>query len=62
MSNNQIAKVSYQIATYSGEIEISCDIDWESEDIISEAKKILRREAGGNLPYGYERFTIVSRE
>jgi len=57
----QTAIVEYQIATYSGKIEVSCDENDENEFIIARAKNQLRRDAGGSLPYGYESFKITDR-
>lgn len=54
--------VKYQVATYSGEIEICCDENDENEYIIAKAKKILKRKSGGNWPFGYESFKIILRE
>ena len=56
-----IAKVKYQIATYSGHVNVPCSEDDETEVIVAKAKSILRQQAGGSLPYGYEKFTIESR-
>jgi hypothetical protein len=55
------AIVKYQIATYSGEITVPCEPDDENEVIIAKAKRILTRQAGGSLPFGYESFKIVDR-
>jgi hypothetical protein len=52
--------VKYQIATYSGEIQVTCDPDDESEVIIAKARRILTRQAGGSLPFGYESFKIIN--
>ena len=52
--------VKYQVATYSGEIDVYCDENDDNEEIISQAKVILRRQAGGSLPYGYESFKVQS--
>jgi len=57
-----MAKVKYQIATYSGEIRVPCEDNDESEHIIAKAKKILRQRSGGSLPYGYESFKIIEIE
>lgn len=54
--------VKYQIATYSGEITVTCDPHADNEEIIAKAKSQLRRQAGGSLPYGYQSFKIVDEE
>jgi hypothetical protein len=58
---NITATVKYQMATYSGEVEVNCDSNDDNDQIISQAKAILRREAGGSLPYGYESFKVTDR-
>ena len=55
------AKVKYQVATYSGEITVNCDENDENEAIISKAKRILTRQMGGSLPFGYESFKVAER-
>lgn len=57
-----IAIVKYQVATYSGKVEISCNSDEENEHIIARAKRIVTRQAGGSLPFGYESWKVVSRD
>lgn len=57
----QTAIVKYQIATYSGEIQVNCDPDDDNEVVISKAKARLRR-LYGELPFGYQSFSIVKRE
>lgn len=56
-----VATVKYQIATYSGETTVHCDMDEADHWIIERAKTRLRRECGGYLPYGYQSFTVTSR-
>ena len=56
------ATLKYQIATYSGEIEVPCEPDEENEYIIARAKRVLKQKAGGSLPFGYESWKIVKRE
>lgn len=57
-----MAVVKYQIATYSGTVDVYCDPNDDNDYIIAKAKKILRQNCGGKLPYGYENFKIISRE
>ena len=52
--------VKYQVATYSGKIEVYCDENDDNDFIINKAKEILRRKVGA-LPFGYESFEIISR-
>lgn len=54
------AIVKYQIATYSGEIEVLCDPDDDNDVIIAKAKRILRNRAG-TFPFGYESWIVVDR-
>lgn len=56
-----IARVKYQVATYSGEIEVNCNENDEDEVIIAIARTIVRRKAGGSLPFGYESWKVVQR-
>jgi hypothetical protein len=48
-----IATVKYQVATYSGEVQVNCDENDEDEYIIAKAKRIVTQRAGGSLPFGY---------
>jgi len=56
-----LAKVKYQIATYSGEVQVNCSENDEDEHIIAKAKRILTQKSGGSLPFGYERWEVVER-
>lgn len=56
-----IATVKYQVATYSGEVEVYCDENDEDEVIIAKAKRIVTQKAGGSLPFGYESWKVVGR-
>ena len=56
-----IATVKYQVATYKGEITVSCDQNEEDDLIIARAKHELERRTG-HLPYGYESFKVIERE
>lgn len=59
----QTATVEYQVATYSGEVKVTCDENDENDVIIAMAKRQLVRESGGvALPFGYQRFTVVNRQ
>jgi hypothetical protein len=55
-------KVKYQVATYSGEIEVTCEEDCEEEQVIAKSKKLLTHQAGGSLPFGYQYFKILPSE
>ena len=55
------ATVKYQLATYSGVIEVSCDPNDDNDIIIAKAKKLLRQKAG-SFPLGYQSFKITNRE
>ena len=57
----QTATVKYQIATYSGEVDIMCNENDENNHIIAKAKKVLTRKSGGSLPFGYEHFEVTER-
>ena len=56
-----IATVKYQVATYSGEVQVNCNENDAEEHIIAKAKRILTQRAGGSLPFGYERWKVVER-
>ena len=55
------AIVEYQVATYSGKINVNCNKNDENEHIIAKAKKILTQKSGGSLPFGYESWKVVDR-
>ena len=55
------AIVRYQIATYSGEVQVNCNENDEDECIIAIAKRIVTQRAGGSLPFGYESWRVVLR-
>lgn len=54
------ATVAYQIATYSGTINVQCDPDDDNETIINKAKRILKGRVG-HFPFGYESWRVVER-
>lgn len=56
------AKVKYWVATYEGEIDISCEPDDENDMIIAKAKRLLARAGGGSLPFGYEKWKVIERD
>ena len=56
-----IATVKYQIATYSGEVQVNCNENDEDECIIAKAKRIVTQRSGGSLPYGYESWKVIER-
>lgn len=56
-----IAIVKYQVATYSGEVQVYCDENDEDEYIIAKARRIVIQKAGGSLPFGYESWKVVER-
>lgn len=59
----QLATVKYQIATYSGEVQVLCNEDDDNEVIIAKAKSSLKRKSSGvPLPFGYESFKIINRK
>lgn len=55
--------VAYQVATYSGEIDVyfNDDEDPETEEVLGKAKRQLTRNSGP-LPFGYQRFKIIDSE
>lgn len=55
-----IATVKYQVATYSGEVQVNCNENDEDEYIIAKAKRIVTQRAG-SLPFGYESWKVVER-
>jgi len=56
-----IARVKYQVATYSEEVQVNCDENDSDDYIIAKAKRIVRQRAGGLLPFGYESWRVVER-
>jgi hypothetical protein len=57
--NQTIFKVKYQIATYSGVIEVSANEDEDNDSIISKAKQVLKRKIGTDFPFGYQSFKVI---
>lgn len=55
------AIVKYQIATYSGEVQITCNCDDENEYIIAKAKRIVKQRSGGSFPFGYQSWKVIDR-
>lgn len=55
------ATVKYKVATYSGKVVVNCAEHDQDEHIIAKAKMIVRRQAGGYLPYGYQSWKVISR-
>ena len=53
--------VKYQIATYSGTVTVNHDPDDDNKIIIAKAKKLLRQRSG-DLPFGYQSFTILKKD
>jgi len=56
-----IATVKYQVATYSGEVQVNCNENDEDEYIIAKAKRIVSQRAGGSLSFGYESWKVIER-
>jgi len=56
-----IATVKYQVATYAGEVTVSCEPDDEDEFIIARAKRQLINRTG-SLPLGSESWKVINRE
>lgn len=56
-----LATVKYQIATYSGTVNVNCSENDENEVIIAKAKRILKSECGGSFPFGYESWKVIER-
>jgi hypothetical protein len=56
----QAAIVKYQVATYSGEIQVTCNPDDDDDIIIAKAKRQLIRRSGP-LPFGYQSFRVIER-
>ncbi len=51
-------RVTYQIATYSGEVFVNADENDDDDTIKARARAELKRRSGGSLPYGYESFKV----
>lgn len=56
------ATVKYQVATYSGEVQVNCNENDEDEHIIAKAKRIVTQRFGGSLPFGYQSYKVVNRD
>ena len=56
-----ITTVKYQVATYSGEVQVNCNENDEDEVIIAKAKRIVTQRSEGSLPFGYESWKVVER-
>jgi len=61
MKGIMLATVKYQVATYSGEVQVNCNENDEDKHIIAKAKRIVTQKAGGSLPFGYESWKVVKR-
>jgi hypothetical protein len=59
-NSDVIATVVYQVATYSGEIQVYCNDDDDDDVVIAKAKRIVRQRTG-SLPFGYESWKVVDR-
>lgn len=57
----QTATVFYQVASYTGNIQVTCHPDEDNDVIIARAIAKLRR-LYGHLPFGYRYFKILKRE
>ena len=55
------AIVQYQVATYSGTVEVTFFEEIENDEIIARAKKIVHGKSGGHWPVGYEHWKVISR-
>lgn len=57
--NKTFYKVKYQIATYSGIIDVYANKDDDHDTIISKAKRALIKKIGTDLPFGYQSFKVI---
>ncbi|MPL74367.1 hypothetical protein SDC9_20239 [bioreactor metagenome] len=55
------ATVKYQVATYSGTIQVNCDENEEDDFIIARAKRKLGQKCGVPFPFGYESWKVIKR-
>lgn len=56
-----MATIQYQIATYSGAVEVFFnDPDTDDDCLIARAKQQLRQRTGP-LPFGMQHFKVISR-
>jgi hypothetical protein len=55
--------VKYNIGTYCGEVEVTCEPDDDNEQIIARAKKLLKQKVG-SYPAGmyYEHYKVIRPE
>lgn len=56
----QIATLKYQIATYSGHVDVRCNENDDNDTLEAKAIARLRREFG-ELPFGCQSFQVVQR-
>jgi len=54
------ATVKYQIATYSGIVDVNCTPENDNDEIIAKAKRILKQKVG-SFPFGYQNWEVISR-
>ena len=60
MERLQLATIKYQIATYSGKVEVNCLENDDDDIIIAKAKRVLRSRVG-SFPFGYQSFKVIDR-
>lgn len=57
------AIVDYQVGSYGGRIEVYFSSDTIlDDDILVMAKRKLRKNLGGSLPFGCQYFSIIRKE
>ena len=57
-----LVEVKYQVATYKGSVYVNCDRNDDNDTIIAITRKKAIRIAGGSLPFGYERWTVIHKD
>ena len=61
MGSYMVITVGYAIGTYHGTVDVFADGDAEDDHVFSLARKRLREQSGGSLPFGAQSFTIVDK-
>lgn len=54
-----IVRVRYHVATYSGIVRVSVEPEDDNETIAAKARGQLRRQCGGELPFGSQSFRVL---
>lgn len=56
-----VITVGYSIGTYQGTVDVFADGDAEDDHVFAMARRKLREQSGGSLPFGAQSFTIIDK-